>query len=199
MDTYVVSICRSATSILVTTAIVLGASSATAEYEPIERVRALESRLKALRANERVKIEEIKDELGRLSRGDCKSLFDSVTVKCLSKGAREFCGSRPKACLEIADLAAVNILNSGGFISKEEKFEISQSRRGYATEYERTLRDKYALLATEYLFGSRSKCGDGDTSCLASSIDAYCARHSPEENLPWQACVSAIVWFVGTK
>ena len=101
----------------------------------------------------------------------------------------------PKSrCEAVSDILIVNQLNEKQFITHDERTRITMSAKSFGSAYAKALSQKYALLTTEFLLLSKEDCKDSDPVCLARQLDEYCLQHSDVKNLPWQACVSAIVW-----
>lgn len=165
------------------------------------RVTYLEQAIQAFRASEPRFIVRIKDVLEWAEKQKCRSLFGNLTLNCLQKESQKFCSSGEgraiKNCQILTDVTLVNKLNEKQFLSREERYHILETSTDYKRELARGLAKKYALLSTQMILFSKKQCAREDTECLAGIIDNYCLKNADGQNLAWQACASAIAWFVG--
>jgi hypothetical protein len=172
-------------------------------YSEPARSGFLQTGLQAMRQISAPGLERIKTAIAGAVRNECKSLQDVPILKCLQKFAHALCepvtGADRSVCLPVADLVIVNKMNEESFISKEERFRISQNSARYAEDYAAALGAKYALLASQVMLQAKVKCPDSGPGCLVRDIDRYCKVTSDKKSLPWQACAGALVWYVGGR
>jgi hypothetical protein len=184
-------------------AIICGISKVSATplpFEKTQRQAQLQKALSTLQKTPLTRVHSVRDLMKAAHRQQCRSLFDMQMLKCMLTQAKSICErDQFSGCEVLADLILVNLLNEERFISKEERFEISQENSDYPSAHERSLMKKYSVLATQLSLTSGKPCADSDNECLASETDRFCAAHAQEQHVPWQACSSGIIWFIRIK
>jgi hypothetical protein len=167
-------------------------------YARAQRQERIHASLEAMRASPPEQLENLDGYLSSVARGACRSNDDSLRVACLEDHARRNCASVPGSaakarCAVLSDLVVVNRLNEKQFVSREERI----GNQGAA--YTKLLARKQALLVTELLLLSQASCPDDGVGCLSEAIDDYCLKNADQKGVPWQGCVAAITWFMGTS
>jgi len=165
-----------------------------------ERQTYLESVIHALQSTPKSSINELEEFVGLSRREKCRSFIESTTLRCLQSEIQRNCetgsGHAIKSCAVLSDALLVNKMNENKFISRETRFDISESSANFQKAYAKALNTKFGLLATQMLLLSKSSCQDSDSRCLAKEIDQYCSANSDGKSLPWQACAVAIISFI---
>ncbi len=136
-----------------------------------------------------------------VEQSSCRSAFDALTLSCLQDQVQRNCRSQGGNCPLLSDVIVVNKLNEKQFVTREERVQImkQEGTGNYAAIYSRLVSRKYALLATELLLLQKRTCRPEEHACLARELDDYCIQNSDVKNIPWQACVSAIIWYIGVN
>ncbi len=166
-------------------------------FSSVQRQAYVEKVIKAFReANPNV-LKQINEFVDQKERQKCRSFFEALTLNCLQLEVKNKC--KDETCTILSDIALVNKVNERLFVSREETYKISQKSENYAEAYAKALSTKYANLTTELVLMSKENCSDGDYKCQARKIDTYCQKNSDKKNLPWQACVSAVITFMDMK
>src|SRR4051812_41314203 len=136
----------------VTAAILLimshSAGAATSQDYGVERrLSTIQNSLIALRKNPKNTNEGVISYLRLVEQNQCRSGFESLTVKCLHDALSLNCagteGRHRENCKLISDLLMVNKLNEKQLISKDERVRLSRQGKGYAASLQAALQKKY--------------------------------------------------------
>ena len=65
--------------------------------------------------------------------------------------------------------------------------------KDYRGELERERRRRAGALAVDFRLRMGAAASDAQ---LARDLDRYCLAASDDHAMPWQACVSSLVWFI---
>jgi hypothetical protein len=177
-----------------------GADAQTSSYDRAHREAHLTASLGELKRSSPQAIENLSQYFNMVSRTVCRSDDEALMRTCLEEQARRNCSKKSASCREISDVIIVNKLNEKKFVSPEERFRLMQKAGGsFGTAYSQLLWRKYAFLATELMLFPGAGCTDDGPACLGRAIDEYCLANADPKSIPWQACASAVVWFIGSS
>ena len=180
-------------------------AAASSQLSPADRQKYVLNAVKAIRSTQRQFLVNLDHFVTAVERTTCRSDDLGMALACLLEQVEHNCKSVEEKyksrCHVIADLVVVNKLNEKQFATRAERVTLMKeaTENTYQGQIEKLLMRKYALLTTEMIFNSNDTCMDADRACLAKVIDEYCHQNADIKNIPWQACVSAIVWFMGTS
>jgi hypothetical protein len=132
---------------------------------------------------------QVEEMVRSFDQRGCSSSIEQLRIDCLVARAREFCQSQRdgSACRKLFDVVTANLLAENYFISHERRFELLRDGSDPRRLIDAEVRRGRGALALD--FRLRMK----DLS--AANIDRYCRATADENGLPWQACVSTLVWF----
>jgi hypothetical protein len=195
-----------ATPLVVLAALISVAHAAPATpYTKVERQKLIRNSLEAFKHMRKQSVDNIEQFFGLVSRSTCRSDDEALRIACFEQEARKNCasggGQARSRCIAISDLIIVNQLNEKQFISLEDRAGLFRKAgtTGYSAGYAGLVTRKYAALTAELLLLSNATCDLNEPGCLAGAIDDYCLQNGDVKGLPWQGCVSGIVWFIGAK
>jgi hypothetical protein len=169
-------------------------------YTINERENLIARELTALQATNKTQVDNLREFVNEAERHRCRSFFDTLTLTCLQSEVKKNCesglGQHLASCAALSDVFLVNKVNERQFLSRQERFRIAQRAENYDKAYTKMLENKYAVLGVEMMRTSQENCSRNDHTCEARQIDEYCSHHADSQNIAWQACVSALEWFV---
>ena len=165
-----------------------------------ERARYIHKLMKSTRGvPDRISVKILK-EFSRYNKGLCRSTIPGLKNQCLIKAMSKSCKRKLTSspyCLDVSDLMIVNKLSLNRFLSHRERFQLLKKSDSYSKSLGRALQEKYASLAMEFRLSKG--CQEFFKPCFASRIDKFYLKYSDDGRLPWQSCVGALVWFIGTS
>jgi len=174
-------------------ALTMVASSAVAsDYSGDARRGAIDAALSKLVADAdgaRAMRTKIRDT----ARSKCRGSARSLVIRCYTEVARAACTSGDRGCLALADVIVTNQLGDASFVSDRERYSLMSEGDSFRAALDAELRRRYARIAADYTLARPGAAVDG------TSIDAFCVQRAKRARLPWQRCVSALVWFIGTE
>jgi hypothetical protein len=164
------------------------------------RVAHIEAALGALRQTPAAALQQQNDYAHVLGRGACSSSVQRLKVECLMTASRRYCkkksDSETQRCQLDMDVIVSNLIGDAQLVSTEKRYQIMTRYKDYRRELANEIRRLQGALAVDF----RLRSGDtADDAQLAPKIDRYCLATTDENNLPWQTCVSSLVWFIGTE
>jgi hypothetical protein len=180
----------------------LVARPATADetHRADQRAAHITNALAALRQTSPEALQQQNDYAHLLGRGACSSSVQRLKVECLMTASRRYCRKKSDAdtqrCALDMDVIVSNLLGDVELVPIDKRYQIMTHYKDYRRELARELRRLQGALAVDF----RMRSGDAaDDAELARKIDRYCLATTDENNLPWQTCVSSLVWFIGTE
>jgi hypothetical protein len=194
-----------ALGLLLAAAVAVPALAGDLPYAEPARVSKITRSMTAFKGPGAKEAENLSHYLSSLARGACRSDDDALLAACLVEQAKRNCaslsGGARNRCPALSDVIVTNVVNEKQFVSREERFALLQKSgaTSFDAAYGKIVLRKYALIATEYLLTQPDCPVSSKNTCLARSIDEYCLKHADIRNLPWQGCVSSIIWFLGTS
>jgi len=168
-------------------------------YAADARAAYVREALAALQATDPTTLAQAKAYIGAVSQSACTSAFARLRVECTMSVARRYCAAKKggSVCSLYADVIASRALAEDYFLSSAARYALLQQSRDPRGAIERELRRMEGELAVDMRLSS-CRCATDDTRCLALAIDGFCVAAGDEHDLPWQACVAALTWFIGT-
>jgi hypothetical protein len=167
-----------------------------------QRVAYIAGLLDAFAATPPAALDTTSNYIYTVERNKCQAPDESLHVGCVVAAVTRNCSHGDSAardqCSRVSDVIATNRLSEKAFISDDVRYQLMESRRDYRAALARELHRRYAVLATELAMSPRFPGSAADTAALATGIEAYCREVSGTRELPWQYCVAALVWFIGT-
>lgn len=134
------------------------------------------------------------------ARGACSAGTQRVRVECLMIAMDKRCRERGEAelprCRPLLDVLVANVLADERLIPTGRRYEIMRSNKEWRRALADELRRIQGALAVDFRLHAGEKAETRDTRALASAIDGYCLATANETKLPWQICVSSLVWFL---
>lgn len=174
---------------------------ADASISKTERIKHIEKSLTTLDKSNASELTIESRDIERIEKFRCRSLSKSLTLKCLREEIEKRCKLKKlevqETCFVISDVILTNNLNEELFLSKDEQFALALKSENFEHDKFEAIRKKQALLATELLLTTKNQCDEQDFKCLSQNIESFCLDHSDIKGLPWQACVGAIVSYIG--
>lgn len=179
--------------------LLLGAGDYGAEARQSYVLRALE----AIQKTDAKTLADAANYVSAMERNSCRSDFSRLRVQCLIQRAARNCRGlrdeeRRAACTLYSDIIVSNTLSEKVMITQADRYQIMLRSRDYRTALRTELRRIYGRMATDFRLSNHYTCTASDGACIARSVDAYCFDQSDTQNLAWQHCVAALVWFIGT-
>jgi hypothetical protein len=174
-------------------------------FTKAQRQDYIKNALAAVLTTSKQNLENLYQFVTVVEQSSCHSAFEALTLSCLQEQVERNCKSGDSKarshCPILSDLIVVNKLNEKQFVTRDERLQLTRQESGgsYATQYTRMVSRKYSLMVTEELLLGQRTCSSEENGCLAREVDDYCIGNSDVKNLPWQACVSAIVWYIGVN
>lgn len=179
--------------------LVLVASTAQADppYAAAARVTHIEGALEAVEKTPPEVTQQGIEYAKSIARGACSAGSQRLRIECLMIALQKYCKDRGDAelprCRFLMDVVASNVLADERLIPTEKRYRIMRDNKDYRTALARELRRIQGNLAVEL----RLATGDApDDKTLAKNIDRYCLANADESSLPYQMCVSSLVWFI---
>lgn len=168
-------------------------------YVEAARIAYLGAQLEAIRTSSAADLTALEDEIYQGGRSKCQTASTRLRITCLIELGRETCALRPEAgrarCRLLADVIVTNLLGENQFVDREARFEIMSAADDFRPALIRELRARYAVLVTEMVVSREL----GAAPDLNTGIDRFCIAYGHARELPWQRCVAAIIWYVGTE
>jgi hypothetical protein len=161
-----------------------------------------------LQAFQQTKLQKIYNTLSYINaveKNNCRSALSDLKVQCMLSFAKRNCSAAGGAKLQhncelYSDIIIVNKLSEHVFISRSERYHLTRnSREDFRTVMTKRLQEKYGKLVAQYTLTPLSDCKKDDLKCLAAGLDRFCLDYTNSNNLSWQYCVSASLWFIGTS
>ncbi|MEM6733938.1 MAG: hypothetical protein AAF658_20415, partial [Myxococcota bacterium] len=164
------------------------------------RVTYIEESLDALDGLSRERHEDLMRFVDATARNRCRSTIYRLEISCLLQATASNCRGFPRGltrvhCQKASDLVVVNKLAEDAFISDEERYAIMKQTADYRPAFRRALEERYATIVTRLVLAGEL---GADRRSLAESIDTHCHSLSDSDDLSWQHCTAAVIWFVGT-
>ncbi len=141
------------------------------------------------------------------ARSRCRSAHQSLKTECLIHQAKSHCDALRQDtekgyCHLYSDILVVNRLSEDAFLTRSEKYKIMEKYKDYRTRIGKELLYKYAAIVAEFkISGEIEESWFGDklppNQKLAVGIRKFCSEFSNQNKMSWQACVGAVVWFIG--
>lgn len=158
----------------------------------------IQNALKYFGSSSREEKTQLYIDLSLAERETCRSPYENLMLNCLKDTAAKNCKTRQdhQKCNVISDIILVNKLNEKAFVSEAERLKIAGSTNNYGVEFGKLLLRKYAVLSTDFLLYSKNNCEEGQSECLSKEINRFCGNRADSKNMSWQACVSALIWFI---
>lgn len=193
--------------IIATLASILPSFSAHADkpYVDTNRVAYVASVFRAFRETKNQNIYNTYRYIRVADKNNCRSSLLDLRVECLlsfaNKNCAEIGGVELKGrCKLFSDIIVVNKLSEKSFIKKSERYRILTSAgQDYREAIDSRLQQKYARLVTQFSLEEGAGCQSEDFDCMAKALDQFCLDYTNSQNLSWQYCVSASLWFIGTS
>jgi hypothetical protein len=132
-----------------------------------------------------------------LDRGACSGGAQRLRVECLVVAVQRYCRDRgeveARRCALYMDVIVSNVLADRRLIPPDRRYQIVRENADYRPALARELRRIQGTLAVDF----RLRTGDAeDVPTMALNIDRYCLAGVDDARFPYQACVSALVWFI---
>jgi hypothetical protein len=99
-------------------------------------------------------------------------------------------------CRLLMDVVVGNILADERLIPTEKRYRIMRDNKDYRRALDKELRRLQGILAVDFRLATGEAKDDHE---LAAKIDRYCLANADESSLPYQMCVSSLVWFIKGK
>jgi hypothetical protein len=158
-----------------------------------ERVAWIERALAALRATPPEALAEATRYAQVMSRSSCASETERLAIECLMTAMRQYCRKKGDSCTLVFDVILARLLGDAQRIPVEKRYQIMTRKRDYHRELERESRQLAGALAVDFRLRTGPARSDAQ---LARNLDQYCLTASDDNEMPWQACVSSLVWFI---
>ena len=183
-------------------------SAPTQAEEPYLRSSRVNYILTILQAFEKSKMSAIYNTfryINVIDRNSCRSAISSLKTECLLNFANNNCSEIKNAstrenCHLYSDVIVTNKMSESSFIGTSERYRILRKSHG---DFKKILTDrlhqKYAGIVTLFSMSDYSDCQSNDSSCLANGLDQFCLDYTNSNDLSWQYCVAASLWFIGTS
>ncbi len=173
-------------------ALALGSTSlAAAGYDESTRITLIESAFHELeRSPDQAR--DLREEIRSQTRIRCQGKNKTLVVRCAVEVGRQQCEGKGSACLALADVILTNGFGEDSFVTDAERYAILNRAENFRAELDKFLVGRYAELATELALENAHDQG-------ATMIDKFCLKVAKRNRLPWQRCVAALVWFIGTE
>ena len=137
-------------------------------------------------------------------RNHCQSGISDLRTDCLLSYARKNCetagsAERLKTCELYSDVIVINKLSTKSFINRTERYRmLTDNDVDFREAMTNRLLQKYARIVTQFFLTNGAACRADDFDCLSQGLDRFCVDYANTQNLSWQYCVGASVWFIGT-
>ena len=173
------------------------ASEPPQTYRPPARVAHIQEALTALHEAPPAALQQGVDYARTLSQGACSAGVERLRIECMMVAMRRYCHDRGDAdgqrCPAYMDVVVSNVLAAERLIPPDQRYQIVRENADYRPALARELRRIEGTLAVDF----RLRTGEADDDgALAAKIDGYCLSSGDETNLPYQICVSSLVWFI---
>ncbi len=175
-----------------------GASEPPQTYRPPARVAHIQEALAALRDAPPAALQQGIDYARTLSQGACSAGVERLRIECMMVATRRYCHDRGGAadaqrCAAYMDVVVSDVLAAERLIPPDKRYQIVRENVDYRPALARELHRIQGTLAVDFRLRTGEARDDGD---LAAKIDGYCLSSGDETNLPYQICVSSLVWFI---
>ncbi len=172
-------------------------------YSREARQAYLQEALDAVRTADQKTLTDAASYVGVMERNACRSDFRRLRVQCLIEAATRNCRgfkdrARRRRCALYSDIIVSNTLSEKALIDDERRYQIMQENRDYRRALRRELSEVYGNLAADFRLSPHYTCTRAEPKCLAAAVDSYCDERADRQNLSWQYCAAALVWFIGT-
>jgi hypothetical protein len=168
-----------------------------------QRVAYIAGLLDAIESIERTELTNTSNYIYAVERNKCQAPVESLHVGCLLEATARNCLSRQGAarerCNRASDVLVTNRLSETAFLPEDVRYEIMDKHRDYGAALARELERRYAIVVAELVMSRHFPGSAADRTRLAAGIESYCRELSSTRALPWQYCVAAVVWFIGTE
>jgi hypothetical protein len=181
-----------------------GAAEPPLPFGAESRVAHIAGALGAVGAASPALLKEGADYARVLDRGACSAGAARLRVECLLVAVQRYCHDRGDAeartCALYMDVIVSNVLADRRLIPPTKRYEIIRANVDYRPALARELHRIEGTMAVDF----RLRMGEAeDGPTMARNIDRYCLAGDirspalPEHDaLSYQACVSALVWFI---
>jgi hypothetical protein len=185
------------TRALVIVCALVTAAAANETHGSAERRAYLQRALSALRAQSPEALAQATSYVQVMSRSSCASEVERLKVECLMTASRQYCKKRGGSeCSAVMDVIVARQLGDAQLIPTEKRYQIMTHAKDYRRELERESRQLAGALAVDF----RLRAGEASSDAqLAEKLDQYCLAAGDDNEMPWQACVSSLVWFIATE
>ena len=174
-------------------------AAADESYRAELRVAYVEHALAALRQTPPAALAQANDYLQVLNRSSCASAVPRLKVECLMTASRQYCrgkGAQLEGCAVAVDVVVSHLLGDAQLISTEQRYQLLTRGKDYRRELARESRRLAGALAVDFRLRTGAAADDAQ---LARNIDQYCLASADDNAMPWQTCVSSLVWFIATE
>lgn len=174
-------------------------------YLKDNRVNYIANILAAITSANLQDILNVESYISVVDRNNCSSSLSSLRTQCLIQYASDNCKSlrqqsEQSKCELYSDTIVANRLSESVFIPRSERYRLLKNSRGNSRDVLRNrLEQKYSRLVTQFALPLQDECKLDDYPCVAEQLDSFCLDYTNKQNLSWQYCTSAIIWFIGTS
>jgi hypothetical protein len=176
-------------------------------YREEARVAYIRTALLALERTSTADLERDQNYVRSLARGTCSAGASRLRVECLMVAIGRYCKERSgtsadqverasealAGCRAALDVMASNALADELLIPTARRYQITRENLDYRKALAQETRRIQGDLAVDF----RLHGGESDApSAMAEGIDRFCRDTADSTSLPYQACVSSLVWFV---
>lgn len=161
---------------------------------PPSRAARVARQLQALETTPEQTRESLRHQLLGRARASCGANVSLPPLACLEAEADKTCSPRADQtrCLLIADLVWVNYLARDEWLGPNRRRSIIERGGDVRAALEAATQRAYARLAADFALGGKGQ--------LPAAIDGYCLEGRAKVRvLPWNRCVAALVWYIGTN
>ena len=178
---------------------------ASEPYLVKNRVAYIEKVLKAFNETSILNVYNTYRYIYVVEKNNCRSSMSDLRADCLLSYAKKNCGETGGAefkhnCELYSDIIVVNKLSEKVFVNRSERYHmLDNTSDDFRTALDTRLQQKYARIVTQFSLTEGADCGNKDFECLAKGLDQFCLDYTNTQNLSWQYCMSASLWFIGTS
>jgi hypothetical protein len=110
--------------------------------------------------------------------------------------SRQYCRKKGAQCALALDVIVAKLLGDAQLVPAEKRYEIMTREKDWRRALERETRRLAGALAVDVRLRMGAAASDGE---LARDLDRYCIVAGDDNAMPWQSCVSSLVWFIVTE
>jgi hypothetical protein len=146
-----------------------------------------------LRATPTEALSQASQYVQTLNRSSCATDVQRLKIECLMTASRQYCKKKREDCTVTMDVVIAKLLGDAQLIPVDKRYQIMTRAKDYRHELERESRQLAGALAVDF----RLRMGDAATDAqLARNLDDYCRIAADDNEMPWQSCVSSLLWFI---